>query len=201
MMNDLRNKIYRLTFDQCLKLLHPDSTLFGKESPNVTHDNLLDFINSEGEDGRIVQSVRSGSPDLVNMKLDNKTPIIFMEMGTGGEDFDAPYITQNMEGEMFYIILRVVVRQPNISSYTYEKSAPVQLLTIREQLEYVLDVIHFRGLKSARNGYTMPSFVYNSKIVATEALEGIAPEYDSADYRFAVEMHKQSQRDDMIGAE
>ena len=85
-------------------------------------------------------------------------------------------------------------RQPPIMQYTFETSAAMQLLKIRDQLEYVLDVSVFRGLKNERVGYDYPSLVWSSGIVATETLEGLAPGYEAIDWRFAVILHKQKQR-------
>ena len=191
---DIRRKIYRLVYTQCHKLLDPNSEAFKKHQPTVTPADLLAFSDENGMDGRIVQTIRSDPVDLVNIKRDEKSPMIYLELGTGGLDFDNDEVSENMTGEIFPVLLRIVARQPALADYTFETSASMQLLAIREQLEYVLDVSVFRGLKSERVGYNLPSFVYKCAIVSTETLEGLAPGFESVDWRFAVQVHKQTQR-------
>ena len=191
---DIRRRIYKLVYTQCHKLLDPTSQAFTKHSPVVTEEDLIAFSNDQGMDGRVVQTIRSDPVDLVNIKKEDKAPMIFLQIGTGGLDFDNDEVSENMTGELFYALLRVMARQPPISSYTFETSAAMQLLTIRDQLEYVLDVSVFRGLMTERAGYKQPSFVYNCSIVATETLEGLAPGFEAIDWRFAVQLHKQTQR-------
>jgi len=194
-MEDIFNKCYKKVHDQCLKLLDPDSDAFALHQPTLSAEEL-DLL----EDGRIVKDVRSGSPDLAN--INQRTtgqqfplPILFLEIGTGGIDFLHESIANSMKGEAFHVKIRCVVDKPSITdAYSYEASAPVKLLKIRNQLDYLLDVSVFRGLRSQRIGYDFPSLIWDCGIMGMEALEGLPASYDAIDWRFIAEIHKQKLR-------
>ena len=188
-MHDIYNLLYKKVHDQCLKLLEPNSEWFTFHELTLT-DEELEVI----EDVRIIKSVKSGSPDLANIKDD--LPVIYLELGTGGIDFIHESIANQMKGELFHVKIRVVVPKPSLAdTYDYAKSTPVTLLAIRHSLEYLLDTSITRGLSASRIGYEFPSRVWQSGIIATEALEGLPPSYDAIDWRFVAEIHKQAMRD------
>lgn len=194
-MHDIYNKVYKKIHDQCLKMLDPDSDAFALHQPTLTNEELEVLA-----DGRIIKDVRSGSPDLAN--INQRTtgqqfplPILFLEIGTGGLDFLHPSIANSMKGEAFPVKIRCVVDKPPITdAYSYEASAPVKLLNIRNQLDYLLDISVFRGLRSERIGYDFPSLIWDCGIMATEALEGLPASYDAIDWRVVFEIHKQKLR-------
>lgn len=193
-MDDIYNVVYKKVHDQCLKLLDPDSDAFALHQPTLSAEEL------EVLEPRFVKDVRSGSPDLAN--INQRTtgqqfplPILFLEIGTGGLDFLHPSIVNAMKGEAFFIKIRCVVDKPSITDgYSYENSAPVKLLKQRSQLDYLLDISVFRGLRSERIGYDFPSLIWDCGIMATEALEGLPASYDAIDWRFVAEIHKQKLR-------
>ena len=191
---DIYNHCYKKVHDQCLKLLDPDSAAFSLHQPTLSNEEL-ELL----DDGRIVKDVRSGSPDLATFQQRSgqefPLPILFLEIGTGGLDFLHPSIANAMKGEVFHVKIRCVVDKPSITdAYSYESSAPVKLLKIRNQLDYLLDISVFRGLRSERIGYDFPSLIWDCGIMAMEALEGLPASYDAIDWRFVAEIHKQKLR-------
>ena len=217
-MRDIRNKIYRKVFTQCLKMIPPqyrdkngdivDTPAYGyykdkdaddfPERIEITEEELIALSDADGMDGRIIKDIRSGSPDLANISMGKESlPILFLEIGTGGLDFEEERIEQRMRGELFHVIIRTVVGKPSeLKGPVWKESAPVQLLTIREQLEYLLDISVFRGILATRVGYELPSIVYSCGIMSSESLEGMPASYDAMDYRWICEFHKQIQQID-----
>ena len=219
MLDDIRNKIYRTVFNQCLKMLHPSSDAYEywKTRDIDANDQIIELTDEEtsvlqalenneletliamsddlGMDGRLVRDIRSGSPDLANINPNDNLPILFLEIGTGGFDFDEERIEARMRGELFHVIIRCVVGKPDhFDGPVWAETAPVQLLKIRAQLEYLLDISVFRGIQATRIGYELPSIVYSCGIVSMESLEGMPAGFDCQDWRFVVEFHKMSER-------
>jgi len=172
------------------------------ENGRVLKNEDSELINEDGvvlNDKRTLKDVRSGSPDLANINQragqQFPLPILFLEIGTGGIDFLHPSIANSMKGEVFHVKIRCVVDKPSITdAYSYEASAPVKLLKIRNHLDYLLDLSFFGGLRSERIGYDRTSLLWNIEIMATEALEGLPASYDAADRRVIAEIHKQKLR-------
>ena len=95
-------------------------------------------------------------------------------------------------GESFPIVLRLVVNQGNAP--TYEKSNPVIIARIQEQLNYFLDESNFRGQRADRVGYEFPSVVLRAGITASYSLEAIASPWEVKDFRLEVVFKRQKSR-------
>ena len=193
-MNDIRNQILQTIFDQCIKILHPNSREFKKYAPE--HDGLEKQMLSQSP--AILEHLEMGGVELKTIETVSQTPALYIANGTESLEIprgsglgnilgiEAPYI-----GESFPIVLRLVVNNGN--KPVYEKSNPVVIARIREQLDFFLDATHFRGLSADRVGYQFPSVALTAGITASYNLEAIATPWEVYDFRFEVIFKRQKE--------
>lgn len=168
--------------------------------PALSDQEIMVFDN-DGDDSRVITDVVSGSPDLMQIHQlleteDVVLPIMFLEAGPCVPL--PPQVTEkkvelSMRGEVFTIIIRVVVDKQSFTTRPrFEESTPVELMRIRNQLDYLLDPSVFRNLiKASRIGYSRSSIVMDCCIHETEPLEGLHSTIDAIDLMFDIELHKQ----------
>lgn len=205
-MDDVRTQIFRQTFYQCLKLLDPTSEAYAEET-SVDRDNPLIVSDADkaalGE--RVVQSVVAGTWPLrsllIGTDVDDEPdplpglyPVIFVDLGTdslmdeaGAKDRATQMIDDNQIFEL--VVLTVVYQEDN---YNYENSNPLQLLRIRNQLDYVLNRQNFTSIHTLDVDNILPSAVHNCYIRETEPkmLNVVSP-YDIIESSFVCEIDRQ----------
>ena len=198
-MNDIRNLILETIFNQSLKLLRPGSTDFDIHTPEPDdHEEsmltrfppLLEYVQMGGVE------IRDETPERVTrhpaLYIANGTESLEIQAGSGLGNLlgiEMPYV-----GESYPVVLRLVVNQGIAPAY--DKSNPVIIARIREQLDYFLDATYFRGLRADRIGYQFPSVVITAGITASYNLEAIATPWEVYDFRLEVIFKRQKEMSD-----
>ena len=193
-MNDLRNLILETTFNQCVKLLSPNSQAFKRYSPDL--DDIEQSMLSQSPP--ILEYVQMGGIELSEASGVTLTPALYIANAT--ESLEIPQgsglgnilgIETPFVGESYPVVLRLITHQ--VRNPPYEKSNPVIIARIREQLDFFLDGIHFRGLSADRIGYQFPSVAMTAGITASYNLEGIATPWEVYDFRLEVIFKRQKE--------
>ena len=193
-MNDIRTLILETIYSQCQKLLNPRSGVFKKYRPEFDDQEksmlsmyppLLEYVQMGG----IELSETTGVTLTPALYIANATESLEVPQGSGLANFlgiETPFV-----GESFPVVLRLVVHQA--SEPPYEKSNPVIIARVREQLDFFLDGTHFRGLSADRIGYQFPSVAMTAGITAAYNLEAIATPWEVYDFRLEVIFKRQKE--------
>ena len=151
---------------------------------------LLEYVQMGGVE------IRDETPERVTrhpaLYIANGTESLEIQAGSGLGNLlgiEMPYV-----GESYPVVLRLVVNQG--IAPPYEKSNPVIIARIREQLDYILDATYFRGLRADRIGYRFPSVVITAGITASYNLEAIATPWEVYDFRLEVIFKRQKEMSD-----
>lgn len=193
-MNDIRNLILETIFNQCLKLLNPRSNEFKRYS--IEFDDIDESMLSQSPP--LLEYLQMGGIELGEIRGVTRTPALYIANAT--ESLEIPQgsglgnilgIETPFVGESFPVVLRLVVHQA--SEPPYEKSNPVIIARVREQLDFFLDGIHFRGLSADRIGYRFPSVALTAGITASYNLEAIATPWEVYDFRLEVIFKRQKE--------
>ena len=193
-MNDIRNLILDTIFNQCVKLLAPHSNAYKRHSPEldgieVSMLSQLPPVLEYLQMGGIELSETTGVTLTPALYIANATESLEIPQGSGLANFlgiETPFV-----GESYPVVLRLVVHQP--SEPPYEKSNPVIIARVREQLDFFLDGTHFRGLSADRIGYQFPSVALTAGITASYNLEAIATPWEVYDFRLEVIFKRQKE--------
>ena len=193
-MNDLRNLILETIFNQCVKLLAPKSQAYQRYSPDL--DGIEQSMLSQSPP--LLEYVQMGGIELSEATGVTLTPALYIANAT--ESLEIPQgsglgnilgIETPFVGESFPVVLRLITHQA--SEPPYEKSNPILIARIREQLDFFLDGIHFRGLSADRVGYQFPSVALTAGITASYNLEAIATPWEVYDFRLEVIFKRQKE--------
>ena len=152
---------------------------------------------------RVVQSVVSGTWPLRSLligtddipdALPELYPVIFIDLGTDALMDDAGATDRSIplrdDNQLFELVILTVVYQED--DYNYENSNPLQLLRIRNQLDYVLNRENFTMIHTLDSDNILPSAVHNCYIRQTEPkmLNVVSP-YDLIESSFVCEIDRQ----------
>ena len=203
-MDDVRTQLFHRTVYQCLKLLDPTSAAYQAEISTDRDDPLVISAADESALGaRTVQSVVSGTWPLRSLliggddipdALPELYPVVFIDLGVdslmddaGATDRATPLRDDN---QLFELAIFTVVYQED--DYNYENSNPLQLLRIRNQLDYVLNRENFTMIHTLDSDNILPSAVHNCYIRQTEPkmLNVVSP-YDIIESSFVCEIDRQ----------
>ena len=204
---DIRNQLLYQVYGQCLKLLKPGSANYNKHSAFIDpwSPEELEFLSMSAEDApgqRIIEYVQMGSPEMRDIEKITRTPAIYIfndtdggqlgrsDLASRGLSVELPFV-----GILYPIVLRAIVSEGGVPPY--EKSNPVTLARIYEQLTYFLDLTYFIGIaeKVPRVGYQFPSVVLQADIKADFNLfSGIATPWEVVDHRLDIVFKQQRTR-------
>ena len=146
---------------------------------------LLEYMQMGG----IELSETTGVTLTPALYIANATESLEIPQGSGLGNIlgiETPFV-----GESYPVVLRLVVHQA--SQPPYEKSNPVIIARVREQLDFFLDGTHFRGLSADRIGYQFPSVALTAGITAAYNLEAIATPWEVYDFRLEVIFKRQKE--------
>lgn len=203
-MEDIRTQIYHRTVYQCLKLLDPESAEYAKETSADSDNPLVLSANEESALGeRVVQSVVSGTWPLRSLLIGvdgvpdafpDLYPVIFIDLGMDSIMDDAGATDRATQlrddNQLFELVILTVVYQED--NYNYANSNPLQLLRLRNQLDFVLNRQNFTSIHTLDADNILPSAVHNCYIRQTEPkmLNVVSP-YDIIESSFVCEIDRQ----------
>ena len=177
-----------------MKLLAPNSQAHKRYSPDV--DGVERSMLSQSPP--VLEYLQMGGIELSETTGVTLTPALYIANAT--ESLEIPPssslnqilgIETPFVGESYPVVLRLITHQP--SEPPYEKSNPVMIARVREQLDFFLDGIHFRGLSADRIGYQFPSVALTAGITASYNLEAIATPWEVYDFRLEVIFKRQKE--------